>query len=401
MNEYDDIVRKEPRLFTKRLHKGIPEPIRGMMWQLMATSKSEVLESEYLELLQRTTRHDKMITRDLARTFPGHPFFKDPEGPGQTSLYNILKAYSIYDADVGYCQGLPFIVEEQAFCLLTAVMTHYNFRPFYTTKMLGLQLYNYYFDQLMHEKFPETSQHLKKQDIQSSMYASQWFMTVFAYRFPLELVFRIWDIILGEENQDKIKTLDFEPLLDFLKNGLFEPFLENPDRLVELASNIKIQKTRLDKWKKEFEDKVRKESPDFLELMQLKQDQRQMVDDKRKLERQHEQLNQEHVQMANCLIEERQKNEQLLERIEELEEQVKGLKSVLQSDRNHAEDQVKHEMDELAQKNINLANANAVLQDQIHELQERLQTEESERLALKREKQVLAEKLARSFIGQS
>jgi hypothetical protein len=110
INDYENQVRKQPRLFTKKLRQGIPEPIRGMMWQLMSKSKSEALEREYLELLTGSSRHEKVIHRDLARTFPGHPFFTEETGPGQTGLYNVLKAYSIYDHDVGYCQGIAFIV---------------------------------------------------------------------------------------------------------------------------------------------------------------------------------------------------------------------------------------------------------------------------------------------------
>lgn len=93
INDYENMIRLHPRQFTKNLHKGLPEPIRGMMWQLMANSKSESLEEEYLALLLRSSRHEKLIQRDLARTFPGHEFFKDPQGPGQTSLFNILKGF--------------------------------------------------------------------------------------------------------------------------------------------------------------------------------------------------------------------------------------------------------------------------------------------------------------------
>lgn len=30
-------------------------------------------------------------------------------GPGQLALFNLLKAYSLLDKDVGYCQGLSFV----------------------------------------------------------------------------------------------------------------------------------------------------------------------------------------------------------------------------------------------------------------------------------------------------
>ena len=43
------------------------------------------------------------------RTFPGHPYFSMQLGNGQLALFNLLKAYSLMDQDVGYCQGLSFV----------------------------------------------------------------------------------------------------------------------------------------------------------------------------------------------------------------------------------------------------------------------------------------------------
>ena len=45
----------------------------------------------------------------IGRTFPTHPYFMQTLGPGQLSLFNVLKAYSLLDQDVGYCQGLGFV----------------------------------------------------------------------------------------------------------------------------------------------------------------------------------------------------------------------------------------------------------------------------------------------------
>lgn len=45
----------------------------------------------------------------IGRTFPNHTYFMSPFGPGQLALYNMLKAYSLLDPEVGYCQGLCFV----------------------------------------------------------------------------------------------------------------------------------------------------------------------------------------------------------------------------------------------------------------------------------------------------
>lgn len=37
-------------------------------------------------------------------------YFKEPGGEGQEMLFNVIKAYSLFDPQVGYCQGLHFVV---------------------------------------------------------------------------------------------------------------------------------------------------------------------------------------------------------------------------------------------------------------------------------------------------
>jgi hypothetical protein len=59
---------------------------------------------EYNDLLKENTAHQHAIMLDLPRTFPNHPNFSQQFGPGQLSLFNILKAYSVFDEEVGYCQ---------------------------------------------------------------------------------------------------------------------------------------------------------------------------------------------------------------------------------------------------------------------------------------------------------
>ena len=51
-----------------------------------------------------------MINWDVKRTYVGHGFFQDDSANGgKEALYKISKAYSVYDAEVGYCQGFSFM----------------------------------------------------------------------------------------------------------------------------------------------------------------------------------------------------------------------------------------------------------------------------------------------------
>lgn len=155
-----------------------------------SASKDQDLENIYAQLLKETSSHEKSISRDLGRTFPKLSYFQESRstgGVGQENLFNVVKAYSLYDPDVGYTQGLQFIVgplllnmpDEEAFCVLVRLMKSYDLRSHYTNDMPGLQLRLFQFDRLLEELLPGVFMHLLRQGVKSSMYASQWFLTLF------------------------------------------------------------------------------------------------------------------------------------------------------------------------------------------------------------------------------
>ncbi|OAD77146.1 hypothetical protein PHYBLDRAFT_109406, partial [Phycomyces blakesleeanus NRRL 1555(-)] len=245
----DKVVRTELRLLRQNIGRGVPSSMRGNLWQLFSKSQNNNgdLENEYRELLNRTSPHEKMIKRDLARTFPTHAFFKDRDGEGQQMLFNVIKAYSLFDQQVGYCQGLAFIIlilnllqmsDDAAFCVLVKLMGQYGLRGHFTPQMESLHEHMYQFDNLLQQKYPEVHRHMELQGVNPSMYASQWLLTLFAYRCPLTLVITVMDLVIAEgtqvvlqfalalidRNQGTILSLSFEPLVEFLVNGIFNVY---------------------------------------------------------------------------------------------------------------------------------------------------------------------------------
>lgn len=69
--------------------------------------------------------------------------------------------------------------DEEAFCVLVRLMKAYDLRSHYTPNMPGLQLRLFQFDRLVEELLPSVFLHLLRQGVKSSMYASQWFLTLF------------------------------------------------------------------------------------------------------------------------------------------------------------------------------------------------------------------------------
>lgn len=80
------------------------------MWLRLSDCKDDAAMFEtYKTLLGKECKNEDVILRDIARTFPANDYFKDSGGKGQEQLLRINKGYSIYDTEVGYCQGISFI----------------------------------------------------------------------------------------------------------------------------------------------------------------------------------------------------------------------------------------------------------------------------------------------------
>lgn len=283
-SDWKHYVRRKPHVVKRRVRKGIPDCLRGLVWQLISGSRDLLLMNPgvYEQLvIYETSASELDIIRDISRTFPSHVFFQQRHGPGQRSLYNVLKAYSVYDRDVGYVQGMGFIAgllllymsEEDAFWLLVALLkgaVHAPMEGLYLSGLPLVQQYLFQFDHLVKEHLPKLGEHFSQEMINPSMYASQWFITVFSYSFPFHLALRIWDVFLYEgvkvvfrvglallkSCQDDLVKLPFEKLIHALRN--FPEEVMDPDTLLPLAYSIKISK-RLEELKYEYEKTSGKE----------------------------------------------------------------------------------------------------------------------------------------------
>uniref|UniRef100_A0A4W6FP24 Ecotropic viral integration site 5 like n=1 Tax=Lates calcarifer TaxID=8187 RepID=A0A4W6FP24_LATCA len=247
VNEWEEWRRKKDKLLKELIRKGIPHHFRAIVWQLLGNATDMPVKNQYSELLKMSSPCEKLIRRDIARTYPEHEFFKGQDSLGQEVLFNVMKAYSLVDREVGYCQGSAFIVglllmqmpEEEAFCV--------------------------FFEYLLQEQLPELNVHFRSQSFHTSMYASSWFLTLFLTFLPLPVATRIFDIFMYEGleiifrvglailqyNQTDLIQLDMEGMSQHFQKVIPHQFDSCPDKLILRAYQVKYNPKRMKKLRTE------------------------------------------------------------------------------------------------------------------------------------------------------
>ncbi|XP_015231725.1 PREDICTED: TBC1 domain family member 1 isoform X1 [Cyprinodon variegatus] len=270
--------RTKVKFDTETIHaavaQGVPRQHRGEIWKFLSEqyllrqtvpSRPPSNHTPYKELLKQLTSQQHAILIDLGRTFPTHPYFQAQLGAGQLSLFNILKAYSLLDPEVGYCQGLSFIAgvlllhmgEEDAFNMLKFLMFDVGLRKQYRPDMIILQIQMYQLSRLLHDYHRDLHSHLEQQEIGPSLYATPWFLTLFASHFPLGFVARVFDMLflqgsevifkvalslLGSHKPLILQHESLESIVDFIKTTLPNLGLVQMEKTINQVCEMDVSK---------------------------------------------------------------------------------------------------------------------------------------------------------------
>jgi hypothetical protein len=362
---------------------------------------------------------EKAIKRDLgSRT----SYSKYAVAAGlQDPLFHVLRAYALFDDAVGYPQGMNFMVmplliampQEEAFCLLVRLMNKYQVRDLFIQDMPGLHLHLYQFERLLEDLEPALYCHLKRRDVTPNLYATQWFLTMFAYRFPLQLVMRVYDLVLCEGlegailkfgmavMQKNVATLlgmqDMQSLTNFLKEKIFDAYIDatpssksilesgffgssggsenevyRADLLVQDACAVKLTPDMLNRYREEWETKTKAEKARDTELENLKTDCATKAAQIRSLEQRAEKSDAEHIEIANELVRLKVENNELHDQNESLTGHVAELKKVAESEAANVEERLKATTEQVMQRNIEVQNENRHMEEQMAEMEREL-----------------------------
>jgi len=192
---------------------------------------------------------------------------------GQASLRRVLRAYSLYDTDVGYCQGMNFIAatlitfmeEEEAFWMLVVVMNEQptNMRGLFGENMQQTQQILDTSEKLIKDFLPVLYKHFEKENIHITMFVTQWMLTVFTSSFPFDLVVRVWDCFLAEGykivyrvmlallklSSPDLLQLPFEEILAYLQRL---PSKIDGHQVMETAFSINLKRKQIAKYERQY-----------------------------------------------------------------------------------------------------------------------------------------------------
>ena len=220
-----DKVSKE-KLYN-RVYKGIPSAFRPAAWSklLGVEDMKQRHIGAYEHMLQfglSNSEHIRQMDVDINRTFRDHVMFRERYGMKQRQLFHVLVAFSVYNAEVGYCQGMSTLAafllmyfedEEDCFWALVSLFTgaekqlknkslviinKYRMHGFYIDGFPKFQRFKDHHNVLLKRYLPRLNKHFDKMGFKTEIYLLKWMLDVFIGAVPVSLLLRIWDIFLLE-----------------------------------------------------------------------------------------------------------------------------------------------------------------------------------------------------------
>lgn len=267
-----------PQKLEKRIQKGIPDSVRGEVWRRLLGIPNVLIEQEgkYEEMLNYGLEHSKDIRQidlDVNRTYRNHIMFRERYSTKQCMLFRILVAYSIYNSEIGYCQGmsqiaallLMYMNEEDSFWSLSTLMSSdkHAMHGFFIPGFPKLRRFSAHHDAMIKKLLPKVYRHFKNFGIDSTLYTLKWFFQCFLDKVPFTLTLRLWDnfVFYGEIiltsmsytllrlHKKAILKKNLEELINFLQVDLEQDFGYEDDEVIEaLFKSIKeLKRQKLDR----------------------------------------------------------------------------------------------------------------------------------------------------------
>ena len=133
------------------------------------------------------------IRKDLHRTFPSSLIMKSSKI--QAKLKNVLRAFSNYDPNLKYFQGMNFIVgffllhcdEHVAFWLFVSLFEEYDYRNIFIDNFSGFKYHVSKVKSILNNYNHKLYEELLSYDVTFEIFMIEWLYSLFSSIIPLEL----------------------------------------------------------------------------------------------------------------------------------------------------------------------------------------------------------------------
>ena len=287
LSNFDDFMKNHYSKLKERVRKGIPDSLRGYVWQKILNVDEEFYKKDlYIQLNDESGDQslEEVIIKDIDRTFPKNTFFNQKYGGGQRSLYKVLVNYSKYNKEVGYVQGMGFITallltymdEERSFFMLHALMKKRELESLYLPGFPDLSKKLYVFLNLQKKLIPKIYNTFKKFDIVPFTYSSEWFLCLFSRSLKFNSLVRIFDTFILEgykiiyrfalaflkSKENKIiECKEMDSLFKVIKSCF-----ENVDieEMMKTAFGFHLSKKEIENFEKEYDKNKNNKKNEFI-----------------------------------------------------------------------------------------------------------------------------------------
>ena len=255
--------------FLKLVGKGLPNNFRRMIWTFIIDKEEKDLsnvsdnekEKKHLQTLisiRRNSKDIQQIQKDIYRTFGSE---KDNTEKNILLLEQLLIALSNLNENIGYCQGINFIVG-----FILKVANFNRVKAFHLSRLILRKIKGYFtkdfpllkknlkiFNEGFKILFPKLYCHFKDNDLVDEIWIGKWIQTLFTINLPFKETCYIWDSlfaygmdfiifislsILGCSQNNLLKLNDSSDILSYLKEILNPSLNTTAKKLYKKDLNI-------------------------------------------------------------------------------------------------------------------------------------------------------------------
>ena len=219
------------------LDEGKKSKLRTWVWVDVLKASSRPID--YYALLRKILSDTSQIKSladiidiDVARSYQRNDLM-----PPQI-LKNLLKTYAFYNEELGYCQGMNYVVgtlylqlqdEALTFKTLVSLIDKFQMKELFISSLPKLKLFFYTLDRIIGLILPELHEKFKEISICSGHFSSSWFITLYSsvLQSKPEVLYPIWDMFVleGWKTIFKVAVVILSRLSRLIVAGNFEDIM--------------------------------------------------------------------------------------------------------------------------------------------------------------------------------